>query len=83
MSKSRNLGLQNAKGKIILIADDDEVFKEDFENTILEAHNDFPKAASICFAIENPNGFLFKKYPKKPKLQSESIWIFLMFYQLK
>ncbi|TDE42263.1 glycosyltransferase family 2 protein [Flavobacterium rhamnosiphilum] len=76
LSKSRNLGLQNAKGKIILIADDDEIFKEDFESSILEAHNNYPEAASICFAIEDSNGFLFKKYPSQTKLQLNNLDIF-------
>ncbi|MFV5702763.1 glycosyltransferase family 2 protein [Flavobacterium sp. XS2P12] len=76
LSKSRNLGLQNAKGKIILIADDDEVFKEDFESNILEAHNNYPEVASICFAIEDSNGSLFKKYPSQTKLQLNNLDIF-------
>ena len=76
LSKSRNLGLQNAHGKIVLLADDDEVFKEDFENTILEAHNKYPEAASICFAIDDSNGSLFKKYLKQPKLQLNDFDIF-------
>lgn len=76
LSKSRNLGLQNAKGKIILIADDDEIFKEDFESSILGAHNNYPEAASICFAIEDSNGFLFKKYPSQTKLQLNNLDIF-------
>lgn len=76
LSKSRNLGLQNAHRKIVLLADDDEVFKEDFESNILEAHNNFPEAASICFAIEGSNGLLFKKYPSQTKLQLNNLDIF-------
>jgi glycosyltransferase involved in cell wall biosynthesis len=76
LSKSRNLGLQKAIGKIVLLTDDDEVFKEDFESTILEAHNNYPEATSICFAIEDSKGFLFKKYPEKPKLQLNNLDIF-------
>ena len=76
LSKSRNLGLQNAHGKIVLLADDDEVFKEDFESNILEAHNNYPEVASICFAIEGSNGLLFKKYPSQTKLQLNNLDIF-------
>lgn len=76
LSKSRNLGLQKAHGQIVLLTDDDEVFKEDFENTILEAYNNYPEAISICFAIEDYKGFLFKKYPVKPKLQLNNLDIF-------
>src|SRR5690349_21405495 len=53
LSKSRNLALQNAKGKIVLISDDDEVFKEDFETHLVNAYNKFPNAAVICFRVEN------------------------------
>lgn len=67
LSKSRNTGFKNAKGEIILIADDDEVFKEDFENTILEAYNKYQEAQSICFAIDDFSSFLFKKYPSTAK----------------
>ncbi|SFE81012.1 glycosyltransferase family 2 protein [Flavobacterium xueshanense] len=76
LSKSRNLGLQNAHGKLVLLADDDEVFKEDFENTILEAHNNYPEAVSICFAIEDSNGLLFKKYPSQIKMQVNNLDVF-------
>lgn len=76
LSNSRNLGLLNARGKLVLIADDDEVFKEDFESSILEAHNNYPEACSICFAIEDSNGLLFKKYPTQTKLQLNYLDIF-------
>lgn len=76
LSKSRNLGLQNAHGKIVLLADDDEVFKEDFESIILGAHNNYPEADSICFSIEGSNGLLFKKYPTQTKLQLNNLDIF-------
>lgn len=76
LSKSRNLGLQNARGKIVLLADDDEVFKEDFESIILGAHNMYPDADSICFSIESSNGLLFKKYPSQTKLQLNNLDIF-------
>jgi glycosyltransferase involved in cell wall biosynthesis len=62
LSKSRNLGLKNAKGKIILIADDDVVYKQNFDQKIIEAYNQFPNAAIISFCIEKSNGELFKKY---------------------
>lgn len=63
LSKSRNLGLENAKGKNILIADDDEVFKEGFDSIISNSYNKYPEATVISFCIEKPDGTLFKKYP--------------------
>lgn len=62
LSKSRNLALKNAKGKIVLIADDDVVYKKDFDATIIRAYNQYNNKAAISFCIEKPNGVLFKKY---------------------
>jgi glycosyltransferase involved in cell wall biosynthesis len=63
LSKSRNLGLENAKGKIILLADDDEIFKEGFDSIISNSYNKYPNATVISFRIVKPDGSLFKKYP--------------------
>ncbi|MBF2708386.1 glycosyltransferase family 2 protein [Flavobacterium soyangense] len=62
LSRSRNLALKNAIGKIVLIADDDVVYKKDFDTTIVHAHNQYNNKAVISFCIEKPNGMLFKKY---------------------
>ncbi|URM38946.1 glycosyltransferase family 2 protein [Flavobacterium anhuiense] len=67
LAKSRNLALENAVGKILLIADDDVVFKEGFRIKIIDAYNKFPEATVINFAIENSNGSLIKKYPSSTK----------------
>ena len=62
LSRSRNLALKNAIGKIVLIADDDVVYKKDFDETIVRAHHRLGEKAVISFCIEKPNGLLFKKY---------------------
>lgn len=62
LSKSRNLALKNARGKILLIADDDLVYKEGFDTKIIKAHNDYSTKSIISFCIEKTNGFPFKKY---------------------
>jgi GT2 family glycosyltransferase len=62
-SKSRNLGLQNAIGKIIVISDDDVVFEDDFANKITEGYSQNCQAGVICFQAKNENGLLLKKYP--------------------
>lgn len=64
LSKSRNLGIKNAKGKLLIIADDDEVFQPNFEEIIIAAHQEFPNSVVIGFQIENEKGKLNKKYPK-------------------
>lgn len=76
LSKSRNLALKNAKGKIVLIADDDVVYKKDFDATIIQAHNQYNNKAVISFCIEKPNGLLFKKYLTKAKTDLRLIELF-------
>ena len=41
LSKSRNLALKNAKGKIVLLTDDDVVFETDFQAKIIDSFNNF------------------------------------------
>ena len=62
LSKSRNLALENAIGKICIIADDDIVYCEEFLNRISNAYNKFPNAATINFCAVNAEGRLMKKY---------------------
>lgn len=68
LSKSRNLALDNAEGKLCVVADDDVVFKEDFESNILNAFNAEPDAALISFRTETALGKLYKKYPESRKI---------------
>lgn len=65
LSKSRNLALSKATGKICIITDDDVVFKPQFEEKVVQAFNAFENAALIAFRTEKPDGSLFKKYPSK------------------
>ncbi|KAF2331607.1 glycosyltransferase family 2 protein [Flavobacterium nitrogenifigens] len=67
LAKSRNLALENALGKILVIADDDVVYKEGFAIKIIDVYNKFPKAAVINFEAENLDGSLIKKYPSDSK----------------
>ncbi len=76
LSKSRNLALKNAIGKIVLIADDDIVYKKDFDAKIVQAYNQFGDKAVISFCIEKPNGLLFKKYLPNAKMDLSLIELF-------
>lgn len=67
LSKSRNLAIKNAVGDILLITDDDVIFKNDFEELIQKAYFENPNAAMIAFSTTNENGKLYKKYPKTVK----------------
>lgn len=55
LSKSRNVAIENAKEDIILFADDDVVYANDYEATIIDAYNKYPKADIICFYVESLN----------------------------
>ncbi|MCM0666170.1 glycosyltransferase family 2 protein [Flavobacterium tyrosinilyticum] len=55
LSKSRNLALENATGKILLISDDDVVFQKGFIAKIIDAYHKYPNAAVIKFSALKPN----------------------------
>jgi glycosyltransferase involved in cell wall biosynthesis len=76
LSRSRNLALKNAIGKIVLIADDDVVYKKDFDSAIVQAHNQYNNKAAISFCIEKPNGFLYKKYLPNAKMNLSLMELF-------
>lgn len=63
LSKSRNLAFENAFGKILVIADDDVIYQEEFLSKIITAYNKFPHAAVINFCGINSEGNLMKNYP--------------------
>ncbi|WP_163409656.1 glycosyltransferase family 2 protein [Flavobacterium ajazii] len=67
LSKSRNLGIKNARGKVVLIADDDVVFLENFQENIIKAHNLNENATAICFQTITKGGCLYSNYPKYQK----------------
>lgn len=66
--KSRNLALDNAVGKILVIADDDIVYQEGFLAKIINSYHKFPEAAVVIFSVINSNGDLIKKYPSGSKV---------------
>lgn len=68
LSKSRNLAIKNATGKILLIADDDVIFQEGFTTKIIKAYNRFSEATVINFCALKANGDLVKKYPNRSKI---------------
>lgn len=76
LSKSRNLALNNAKGKIVLLTDDDVVFEAEFQRKIIDSFNKIPKATAITFCIKNDKGDLFKKYPKHQKKLTSKLDVF-------
>jgi glycosyltransferase involved in cell wall biosynthesis len=67
LSKSRNLALVNASKELLVITDDDVIFKSDFESKIVNAFNHFNPPAMVQFCSEKEEHVLMKKYPQKPK----------------
>ena len=62
LSKSRNIAIKNATKPICLLADDDIVFNEGFENLILKAHQDYPYPI-ITFQTQTTNNEMYWDYP--------------------
>lgn len=52
LSKSRNKALDKAKGEILIFADDDIQYKDNYAETILNAYNNKKDADIIAFNIE-------------------------------
>jgi len=67
LSKSRNLALANANKELLVITDDDVIFKSDFESKIIRAFNHFKNPAMIKFCSEKAENILTHKYPKLRK----------------
>jgi glycosyltransferase involved in cell wall biosynthesis len=67
LSKSRNLALENAIGKILVVADDDIVYQDEFVDKIIKAYNKSQEASVVIFCVEKSNGSLIKKYPSNYK----------------
>lgn len=55
LSNSRNRGLEHVKNDIILLSDDDVVYKDCYEELILSEFELNPKADIIVFNIDSPN----------------------------
>lgn len=67
LSKSRNLALQNASKKIGIIADDDIIFKKNFQDIVIQGFIKFSKSVVIRFMYEKTIENLANSYPKKEK----------------
>jgi len=76
LAKSRNLALENAAGKILLIADDDVIYQAGFSTKIINVYNQFPDAAAINFCAVKSDGSLIKNYPKHSKKNLNAFDIF-------
>lgn len=67
LSRSRNRAIENAKGDICLIADDDVRYHENYVDTIIRAHQRHSDYDIIVFAVPTTNTSRAKSYYKKIK----------------
>ncbi len=71
LSKSRNQAIRFSNGQILLLADDDVEYQEDYVETIVKYHNQFKEADIICFYVESRN-----KKRKTRRLRNRKNWLF-------
>lgn len=62
LSKSRNMALKNARGKICLLSDDDQFFLPEYKEIICKAFRELPEATVIAFNINRINNQIKKRY---------------------
>lgn len=65
LSKSRNLAIQNAMGDICLLADDDIIYLEGFNQTILQSYSSNKKADLITFKTLSTESIPYSNYPRE------------------
>lgn len=56
VGKSRNLALSNSRGDIILFGDDDIVYNDGYENTVLSEFSSHPEADMLLFNVKAMEG---------------------------
>lgn len=61
LSRSRNMAIKNSNAEICLLADDDELFENDYEETIVNAFIKHKDAGVIAFSLNNG----LRSYPSK------------------
>lgn len=71
LAKSRNRALENSKGDICLIADDDILYKKDYEETILTAFSELSNSQIITFNYERFNLGIKRKFT--PRIFNHSL----------
>lgn len=69
LAKSRNLGIENATGDIILLCDDDELLAEGYSDIILNAYKEIPDADAMVFNVNRINNPMKKKYYRITKIK--------------
>lgn len=64
LSRSRNMAISSSEADICLIADDDEIFADDYQQQIIKAYEQHPEADLITFKVEGSHSYA-KAYAQK------------------
>lgn len=67
LSKSRNLAIKNTMADICIVADDDIIYVDDYEEIILNEYKRYPDADIIAFKVPSTNKDRVQKDLKKTK----------------
>lgn len=67
LSRSRNMAIRESRSEICVLADDDVVYNDGYEKTIVEAYKTYPRADIIAFAVPTENAERRKTYPTKAR----------------
>jgi len=62
LSLNRNRSMEHSRGDLVLVTDDDIIFKNDAFSSILQAFKGLPAADILTFKTEFPDGRPFKRY---------------------
>lgn len=65
LSQNRNRSMEHSKGDIVLVTDDDIVFKAEAFTTVIKAFLEVKEAVIITFKTEFPDGIKYKNYKSK------------------
>jgi len=74
VGNNRNIGYIHSSADLILFADDDMVFVDEYENIIKDAFSKTPQADGIVFGVKNGMQFSSNKRAKFKNVTSGGIW---------
>lgn len=83
LSNSRNMAINHADSEICLISDDDEIFVDDLQESILKAYSEIPDADIIIFRIKNFPTKIKRKVHRMKKLELLRTSSWMISFKLK
>ncbi len=63
LSKSRNLAIKNSTADIVIFADDDFKYVDNYEQLVIDGYKNFSKAGILVFNAVKADGSKYKKIP--------------------